>query len=128
VTPTCPRCGRPTPDGYVCVSCGITKPSEQLRAIADLVPAARLVAAGLVRRGSGGNGSNKPGSRSPGNDDAIDALDEIQNALTTIVRDIAETRGLAIEPDGRSRPLSASVAAERAELVPAATPEPMEAS
>jgi hypothetical protein len=68
--------------------------AESLAEIITLTPDGRAVAAGLVRHGSGGGG--KPGSRSPGNDDAMDALDAIQNALTTMARAIAETRGLQI--------------------------------
>jgi hypothetical protein len=83
---------RPTPDGYACRGCA-GRASDHLDAIAELAPDARLVAAGLVRRGGGG-GSNKPGSRPPLNDGATDAVDEVQNLLTTLARDIAETRGL----------------------------------
>lgn len=85
---------RPTPDGYACPSCA-GRADDKLADIIDLVPDARLVAAGLVRRG-GGSGSNKPGSRPPLNDHATDAVDEVQNTLTTLARDIAETRGLIV--------------------------------
>lgn len=90
--PICVVCEkRPTPDGYACHGCA-NRADDKLAIIADLTPDARLVAAGLVRRG-GGSGSNKPGSRPPLNDGATDALDEVQNTLTTLARDIAETRG-----------------------------------
>ena len=82
---------RPTPDGYACTGC-TTRAAGHLAAIIELAPDARLVAAGLVRRGGGGS-HGKPGSRPPLNDGATDALDEVQNALTTLARDIAETRG-----------------------------------
>jgi hypothetical protein len=78
-------------EGLVCDVC-VGSAGGRLAAIIKLTPDARLVAAGLVRRG-GGSGGGKPSSRSPGNDDAMDTLDEVQNALTTIARDIAETRG-----------------------------------
>jgi hypothetical protein len=92
--PTCIACERPTPDGFACVAC-TDRARRQLAEIAELAPPARLVAAGLVRRGGGGS-SGKPESRSPGNDDAMDALDVVQNTITTIARDIAETRGVQI--------------------------------
>jgi hypothetical protein len=79
-------------DGIVCDVC-TGSAAGRLAEIIQLTPDARLVAAGLVRRGSAAGGGGKPGSRSPANDDALDALDEIQNALTTMARDIAETRG-----------------------------------
>jgi hypothetical protein len=85
-------------DGLICDGC-VDLMVFKLRLIVNLTPDARLVAAGLVRRGSGG-GSGKPGSQSPGNDDALDALDGVQNALTTITREIAETRGLQIPSAG----------------------------
>jgi hypothetical protein len=99
--------------------------AESLAEIITLTDDARAVAAGLVRHGSGGGG--KPGSRSPGNDDAMDALDAIQNALTTMAREIADERGLTFGTDGRSGRLSSPQTAERAELVPASTPEAQEA-
>jgi len=86
--------------------------AQHLAEIERLCPDARLVAAGQVRRGHGGTGG-KPGSRSPANDDALDVMDAIQNALTTMAREIAEERGLTFGTDGRSGPLRASVAASR---------------
>jgi len=94
-----------------------------LAEIERLTPDARLVAAGQVRRGHGGTGG-KPGSRSPANDDALDVMDAIQSALTTLARDIAETRGLTFGTDGRSGALRASVAAQNRDLVPVPIPEP----
>lgn len=76
----------------LCCDTHVRWAAESLAEIITLAPDARAVAAGLVRHGSGGGG--KPGSRSPGNDDAMDALDAVSNALTTMARDIAETRGL----------------------------------
>lgn len=83
---------RPTQDGYVCQGC-CSRAAGHLAAIVDLAPDARLVAAGLVRRGGGGSGG-KPGSQSPINDGATDVVDAVQNALTTLARHVAETRGL----------------------------------
>lgn len=91
-TDTCVRCGRPTADGYADNGCA-NRATTNLAAIIDLAPDARLVAAGLVRRGGGSSGG-KPASRPPLNDAATDALGEVQNTLTTLARDIAETRGL----------------------------------
>lgn len=97
--PTCVcGCDRPTPDGYAATAC-TERARRQLAEIAELTEEARAVAYGLVRR-SGAGGSNKPGSRSPGNDDALDALNGIQNTITTIARDIAETRGAEIASAG----------------------------
>lgn len=83
---------RPTPDGYACPGCA-RRASNDLRAICDLAPDARLVAAGLARRDGGGSGG-KPASRPPLNDGATDAVDAVQTILTTLARDIAETRGV----------------------------------
>jgi hypothetical protein len=110
-------------DGIVCDQ-HVRWAAESLAEIIALCPDARAVAAGLVRHGSGGGG--KPGSRSPGNDDAMDVLDAVGTALTTMARAIAEERGLTFGTDGRSRPLRTSVTAERPELVPVPTPEPAE--
>jgi hypothetical protein len=133
--PTCRIRGRHLPDcdgecggclprvaeeGLCCDVC-VGRAAAALTAIITLTPDARSIAYGEVRRSTGG-GSNKPGSRSPGNDDAMDALDAVQGVLTTIAREIAETRGLTFGSDGRSRPLRASVAAQKPSLVPASTP------
>jgi hypothetical protein len=81
-------------EGLIC-DVDMARPERWLAEIIALTPDARRKAYGLVRHGSGGGG--KPGSRSPGNDDAMDALAEVQNVLTTLARDIAETRGLTFE-------------------------------
>jgi hypothetical protein len=91
--PTCIRCGKPMPDtAYACVHCGITKPGEQLRDLADMVGAARDIAHGLSRRG-GGAASGKPGSRLPLDLLATQKLDEVQNELVTWARHILSERG-----------------------------------
>jgi len=109
-------------DGIVCQAC-LDRAERWLAEIERFTPDARLVAAGQVRRGHGGTGG-KPGSRSPANDDALDVMDAIQSALTTLARDIAETRGLTFGTDGRSGALRASVAAQNRDLVPVPIPEP----
>jgi hypothetical protein len=98
--------------GNCCDVC-VSRAAAALTAIITLTPDARSIAYGEVRRSTGG-GSNKPGSRSPGNDDAMDALDAVQNALTTLAREIADVRGLTF---GAARPLSSSVAADNHSLV-----------
>jgi hypothetical protein len=111
-------------DGIVCEQ-HVRWAAESLAEIIALTDDARAVAAGLVRHGSGGGG--KPGSRSPGNDDAMDVINAVSNALTTMARAIADERGLTFGTDGRSRPLRASVAARNGQLVRTDTPEPLEA-
>jgi hypothetical protein len=102
--PICVVCEkRPTPDGYACAGCA-GRAIGKLVTIIDLAPDARLVAAGLVRRGNG-FGSNKPGSRPPLNDSATDVMDEIQNTLTTLARDIAEARGREVPHSLRADPI-----------------------
>jgi hypothetical protein len=90
---------RVTEEGHVCDAC-IDRTADQLEGIVVLAPDARLVAAGLVHRGSDAS-SGKPASRPPLNDAATDTLAEIQTAITTIAREIAETRGLQA-PSARS--------------------------
>jgi hypothetical protein len=95
--PTCLRCGRPTPDGYVCVA-ETAKAAEQLTALADMVPAARAVAHRLGSTQGHGNGSGKPGSTLPLDLGATARLDAVMNALGGWVRLISEQRGLDYAP------------------------------
>lgn len=89
----CACCGKPLADGaYACVTCGITKPGEQLRQIADMTPAARDVAHGLSRRGGGGAGG-KPGSRLPLDLGATSRLDAVEVVLTKWINHIGPIRG-----------------------------------
>ena len=111
-------------DGLVC-DWHADRAAQHLAEVIRLCPDARLVAAGQVRRGHGGTGG-KPGSRSPANDDALDAMDAIQNALTTMAREIADERGLTFGTDGRSGALRASVAAQNGSAVLTDTPKPGE--
>lgn len=113
-------------EGLICDAC-MARPERWLAEIERLTGDARLVAAGQVRRGHGGAGG-KPGSRPPLNVDAVDVLDAIQGALTTMAREIADERGLTFGTDGRSGRLSAPLTAERPELVPAPPPRHLEAS
>jgi hypothetical protein len=115
---------RVTDEGIVCSAC-VERAERQLAEIVEFTDDARAVAHGEVRRSQGG-GSGKPGSRSPANDDALDVLAAIQNALTTMAREIAETRGLTFGTDGRSGTLRASVAAQPGQLVRTDTPESLE--
>jgi hypothetical protein len=95
MTPTCAICGRPMAEqAYVDQHCA-DRADRQLAEIIDLLPAAQDVAYGQSRR-DGGGAAGKPGSRSPGNDDALDALNAVRNALTTIAREIAEIRGVKL--------------------------------
>lgn len=112
-------------EGLCCDAC-LARAERHLAEIIALAPDARLVAQGLVRRGSGG-GSGKPASRPPLNADALDALDEVTNALTTLARMIADERGLTFGSDGPRARLSAPVAAQQPSLVPTATLTPEEA-
>lgn len=123
----CELCGQLVADqAYVCSHC-TARPAGHLAEIIEFTPDARAVAAGQVRRGAGGAGG-KPGSRPPLNAGATDVVHEVQNLLTTLAREIAETRGLKIGRDGHASPLRSTLPDERAELVPASTPERLEAS
>jgi hypothetical protein len=99
VTPTCAICERTMAEQAWADQHCADRAATQLAEIAALVPDARAVAYGQTRRDTAG-GTGKPGSRSPGNDDALDALAAVTNALTTICRDIAEIRGAQIAVDG----------------------------
>jgi hypothetical protein len=96
-------------EGLICDWC-MARPERHLAEIVEFTPDARAVAHGEVRRSQGGGGG-KPGSRSPANDDALDAMDAIQGALTTMAREIADERGLTFGTDGRSGRLSAPLTA-----------------
>jgi hypothetical protein len=100
VTAQCATCGRPMAEqAYVDQHCA-DRAARQLAEIIDLLPAAQDVAYGQTRR-DGGGGTGKPGSRSPGNDDALDALNAVQNELVGWVRVIREQRGPVYTPRRR---------------------------
>jgi hypothetical protein len=109
-------------EGLIC-DADLARAERHLAEVIRLAPDARLVAQGLVRRGSGG-GSGKPASRPPLNADALDALDAVTNALTTLARMIADERGLTFGSDGPRARLSASVAAQNGSVAPTPTPNP----
>jgi hypothetical protein len=112
----CPGClPRATDEGIACQAC-TDRAARHLAEIIEFTPDARAVAHGEVRRGQGG-GSGKPGSRPPLNVDAVDALDAIQNALTTMAREIADERGLTFGTNGRSGRLRSPLTAQNGELV-----------
>ncbi len=107
--PTCAVCHeKPSPDGYACTGC-CRAARGRLRGIQELTPDARAVARGEVRRGTGG-AHGKPGSRTPGNDAAMETLDGVQNVMTTLARDIAETRGLDVPDAGAGDPIVVAAA------------------
>lgn len=128
--PACtdPDCGgclpRVADEGLIC-DADMARAERQLAELTRLAPDARLVAQGLVRRGTGG-GSGKPASRPPLNVDAVDALDAVTNALTTLAREIADVRGLTFGSDGAGSRLRASVAAQQPSAHPLPTLSPAE--
>lgn len=81
------------PDGAYACPAETAKAAEQLRNLADMVPAARDIAHGLSRRGGGG-ASGKPGSRLPLDLMATAKLDAVGNELGGWVRHIVEQRGV----------------------------------
>lgn len=100
--PTCTVCGqRPvdSPAAYACTPCTTTA-RRQLDDIADATPAARDVATGQARRGTPTRG-HADGGRLPLDLTAVARLDSAQNAITTLARDVAETRGMPL-PDTRA--------------------------
>jgi hypothetical protein len=80
------------PDGAYACPTETAKAAEHLRALVDMVPAARDIAHGLSRRGGGG-ASGKPGSRLPLDLMATEKLDAVQATLTRWVDYIGATRG-----------------------------------
>jgi hypothetical protein len=99
VSATCILCGRPVGDNaHSCAHCA-SLAAENLSRVVQLAPEARNVSWGLSGRSESG-GSGKPGSRSPGNDDALDALSEVQGTLGTWARHVSEERGGPMEHAG----------------------------
>lgn len=93
----CVCCGRPTPDGYTCMACGVEKPQRQLTEILDLLPAALLAFHRQTSRGDA-KGSTRPGSTTPIDLAAGARVDAIRNSLTGWVRVIQEQRGIDYKP------------------------------
>lgn len=93
----CVVCGQAMADqAYACQHCGITRPTAQLQAIADMTPAARDVAHGVSRRGGASGSTGKPGSRLPLDLGATSKLGAVQASLTTWARHVAEERSGAL--------------------------------
>lgn len=103
MTTTCVRCGAEQTDGaYACRRCGIDRPAAQLGDIRDMATAARDVAQRLATRDTPAS-TGKPGSQLPLDLSATSRLDAVQNALTTLARDIVETRGAQTAPTAAMR-------------------------
>jgi hypothetical protein len=96
---------QPAHEAYGCVEC-LARARRLLGEIGDMAGAALDVAHRQAVRGTGGGASSKPGSQEPINRPALARLDAIQNALTTVARDIAETRGVEIPRAPAVRPVS----------------------
>jgi hypothetical protein len=111
----CVQCEADMDDtAYACARCA-SLAAEKLAVVVQLTPEARAVSWGLSGRSEGG-GSGKPGSRSPGNDDAMDALGEVQNTLTTWARHVAEERGGDLYPVGPTDPIVIAAEALRVQV------------
>jgi hypothetical protein len=97
----CVRCGRPTPDGYACVTCRdrilcdlLGDDSRDDRpGLVDTAPAARDIAYGLSATLSGSGAPGKPGSRLPLDLAAAARLDRVKAVLTKWIDRIAVQRG-----------------------------------
>jgi hypothetical protein len=86
----CQRCQRPTGDqSYVCEAC-VAPVVEALLTVPGLVDELPAAIWRQTRYGSGGVG----GWQEPWDQRAQDAHDAVTNALTTVARDVAETRGM----------------------------------
>ena len=92
MTVLCDLCQRPDPTGgYACASCA-ERARRDLRAIAELTPAVRAIAAGLTRRGAA-VGGRSGGIRLQLNLAAAARLDRVQTEITTLARHVMEERG-----------------------------------
>lgn len=92
MTALCDLCQRPDPTGgYICPACA-DRARRDLRAIAEVTPAARAVAAGVVRRGTA-VGGRRGGIRLQLNLAAAARLDRVQTEITTLARHVMEERG-----------------------------------
>jgi hypothetical protein len=114
---TCAICGRPSPDGYADVACGVDRPRQLLAEITDMLGAALDVAHRQARHRTGGGTSGKPGSALPLNLGATARLDGVRTALTTWARHIAEERGVdGPRAEHYGHPISAAVSWLRGHL------------
>lgn len=89
---TCVVCGRPTPDGWACVT-ETERARQQLAEITDLTEAARATARRQVSHGPAVRGG-KPGPTIPIDLAAQARIDVVQNALIGWARIICEERGI----------------------------------
>lgn len=89
----CVVCGRPTPDGTVCVT-ETERARQQLAEIAELTEAARAVMYRQTATGDGGH--SMPGPRDLLDYGAGARLDAVQTALTGWARVVAEERTGAV--------------------------------
>jgi hypothetical protein len=96
----CVRCGRPTADGYACVTCRdrilcdlLGDDSRDDRpGLVDTAPAARDIAQGQASGHGEGGASGKPESRLPLDLAVTAKLDAVQGEMTTWARHVAEER------------------------------------
>lgn len=97
----CERCKRPVADmSYVCSGCvrPVAEDLASVPSLAEELPAARWR---QTRYGSGGLG----GWQEPWDDRAREVEHAVTNTLTTVARDVAETRGLELPDAGREQPM-----------------------
>ncbi len=95
---------RPAHGAYGCPQC-LERARRLLGEIGDMAQAALDVAQRQAVRGGGGGGG-KPGSSLPINLGAMARYDAVRNTLTTLARDISETRGVEIPRPPAVRPVS----------------------
>lgn len=101
MTTNCERCTRPLTDtAYVCTPCvrPVAEDLASVPSLAEELPAARWR---QTRYGSGGLG----GWQEPWDDRAREVEQAVTNTLTTVARDVAETRGLTVPDAGREQPM-----------------------
>jgi hypothetical protein len=96
----CVRCGRPTADGFACVTCRDRAQRDLLGddsrddrpGLVDTAPAARDIAQGQASGHGEGGTSGKPESRLPLDLAVTAKLDAVQGEMTTWARHVAEER------------------------------------
>lgn len=88
----CERCSRPIQDtAYCCTACAAAV-AELLAAVPSLAAELEPARYRLTRYGSGGIG----GWQEPWDDRVREVEQAVTNTLTTIARDVAETRGIPL--------------------------------
>lgn len=100
----CVICTRPMPDqAYACMTCGVTKPQQQLADVADMTTAARVIA--HRQTGSGLDDTGRGNTHSlPFDTMATAKLDAVQRELLTWAQHILLQRG-GHWPGGRTDPI-----------------------